>query len=803
MSSITKYELCDINKITELLDNGECLDDKDITLLQKYLKKCKNGKVEVEYKKSLGSKGKGRWYAKGGLSLQSFKKGIRHYLANELYLDIDIVNCHPVLLLKLCKDKGWKCEYINQYVNNRNNILQEFHQATGLSLKMAKEIYLTALYLKDPSKAFVEYGIFDIDMPNHLMGFYKECSMIADNLWNCQSELVKIVESKKMVDKHSNRHNPKSQLLSHYLQIEENSILSFMCEKLDAKTFDCDVLVFDGVMIRKNNNLDIKQALDDVVNDLWEEMDYDIDLIIKEMNNPITLVEDDFDIDEFEIPQQHLHSWSQEYINTLKVKNPKNTYLMRKKYLEVFSSKVLRPKPMYVVFEKNSKDIDIISDADMRERLKGINSGMINQGSGSPISLYDAWTTDTNQLKYNKFAFHPFNIEHENEPTDVYNLFKGFNPDIYAPYDKKNFDKIIKSFIKLTMIMANHNEEVFNYLIHYIALLIQFPRARPAIIIILCGDQGTGKGAWVFVIRQLVGMAQSISSSKIKDFVGDHSEGFYRKLFVNINESEGKDMFQHLGKIKEFISEKEIMINPKHLRPFAIENYAFMVVNSNSDNPFVLDVKSKERRVVLQRVSSDWLEKPTKFWDSLWDHFKKPQFISALYDYLMSFDVKNFDFRKRPITEAYINLVKLYRPGECLWLQNFINLTRWNVYLNIEFDEESFIITKKQDDVRYDTNICINMTDLYNDYKKYINDNRLHSEDKTPSLKSFENKIRSLHIPMTIVRQQGVNKMRFIPCEVYNYLENNNLIDDENTNYNNFFEKESEISAEDEDMFDC
>ena len=70
MSNQTKLELVDTNKVNELLENG-CLDDKEITQLTKYLKKVKHindnavGKVEVEYKKSLGSKGKGRLYAKG------------------------------------------------------------------------------------------------------------------------------------------------------------------------------------------------------------------------------------------------------------------------------------------------------------------------------------------------------------------------------------------------------------------------------------------------------------------------------------------------------------------------------------------------------------------------------------------------------------------------------------------------------------------------------------------------------------------------------------------------------------------
>ena len=242
--------------------------------------------------------------------------------------------------------------------------------------KTAKELYLTTLYLKDPNKWCLEYGILE-NLPEHIIGFYKECKKISENFWESEKELKKIVESKKIVENHCNRQNPKAQLLSHYLQIEENEILRIICDKLLELDFEVDVLVFDGCMVRKCDK-NIKEALNECETSVFDNTGYDIDLLVKEMNDPIQLEEDDFDIDDFEIPEERKMKWDKQYLLSLKTKKPSNTYLMRKKYIECFSAKVLRPKPMYVVYEPTEPDIDICTDSDMKERLKGIPSGIKN-----------------------------------------------------------------------------------------------------------------------------------------------------------------------------------------------------------------------------------------------------------------------------------------------------------------------------------------------------------------------------------------------------------------------------------------
>src|ERR1700733_5778331 len=68
--------------------------------------------AKVIYKKT--SCGFGRVYATKSLSLGSIRKEIRHTLAKDIYVDIDIENCHPMILRQVCEKADIECEALTE-----------------------------------------------------------------------------------------------------------------------------------------------------------------------------------------------------------------------------------------------------------------------------------------------------------------------------------------------------------------------------------------------------------------------------------------------------------------------------------------------------------------------------------------------------------------------------------------------------------------------------------------------------------------------------------------------------------------
>ena len=98
---------------------------------------------------------------------------------------------------------------------------------------------------------------------------------------------------------------------------------------------------------------------------------------------------------------------------------------------------------------------------------------------------------------------------------------------------------------------------------------------------ILKGKQGVGKNLILNTIGNLINKEHYITTSNSQDLFGNYAEGFVKKLLVNLNEAEGKDNFEFSSKIKSFITEDTINVNPKFIRPTQIRNVARLITTSN------------------------------------------------------------------------------------------------------------------------------------------------------------------------------------------------------------------------------
>ena len=97
----------------------------------------------VKYKYAIGKKS-GRMFSIGH-SLQSISRKIRGSLSKGLYVDIDMVNCHIVILSKFCKDNNIPCPYLESYINDREPKLKELVELLGIDRDLAKTIPLSII----------------------------------------------------------------------------------------------------------------------------------------------------------------------------------------------------------------------------------------------------------------------------------------------------------------------------------------------------------------------------------------------------------------------------------------------------------------------------------------------------------------------------------------------------------------------------------------------------------------------------------------------------------------------------------
>ena len=479
----------------------------------------------------------------------------------------------------------------------------------------------------------------------------------------------------------------------------------------------------------------------------------------------------DNDCDDVEFDPKKLSHFDSEYFNLFK-----KQYQTQKRYIEHFISKVLRPEPQYIYMEDDNSDIGktacIFSESNINTAFRHLITEIeMSEDEFKEVQFTSLWLKDPKIKCFNKLDFIPYNgFEAEQTNNRVYNLFTGYNPKILTPYTKEKKDVILKPFMELGLELCGGIQKDFEYFLKLIGHMIQKPNERIPICFIIKGKQGCGKNVFLNAIGNIVGKEHYITSANSKDFFGDYAEGFYHKLLVNMNECEGKDTFDFEGKIKSFITEDTIMINPKNVRPSYIRNVARVIIFTNKPNPIPIDVKSSDRRYCVFLTTDKFLDMKygTKFWTKLIEHFNRPEFIACLYDYLNNLDI-DIDWRaERPITEAYKEMCKLYVPVEALFFEDYLNDFRGCL---IELEKEDDDTDGESNVSKWDEEQKITTKDVYDKYVKFCKNNGF-SNDKTyqPSISKFNNRCCELEIPHRIIKSNGINEFRFISREIYNHL---------------------------------
>ena len=484
------------------------------------------------------------------------------------------------------------------------------------------------------------------------------------------------------------------------------------------------------------------------------------------------------------IDDKYKSTFSKEFMNSLTI------YTDKKKYFELFVCKILRPNCIFLYLEQHknmSKEQCFFSEKEISIAFREYNSGIFIMGMET--KFIKEWLDDENLLIFNKSDFLPYNgVNKINDNDTIYNLFNGYNEKILSLYNINNKDKILKPFFELLYSICGENDKYSDYFIKFLAHMIQKPNEKIPICFILKGKQGTGKNLLLNAISNIIGKEYYITSSKPEDFFGNYAEGFYRKILVNMNECEGKDTFDFEGKIKSFITEDTININPKFIRPTEIRNVARIIITTNKSNPIPIDVKSIDRRFVVFQGTDKYLDKKynTIFWEKLNKHFNKDEFIACLYDYFNSININNYNWMKyRPITEEYKNMWRLYSPIEALFLENYINT------LQKEQNDE-FLINPIINKDKYDKMSLSHLCSHYNEFCK--KNGFIKNDVNIINIKKFRSLLESLEAPINIYKSNGLIKCKFNCEEVIKFLKKRNYID---INEDEIIENEDEIINED------
>jgi len=536
-----------------------------------------------------GQLGYGRYYGSKG-SLETLEKECRGTICKEFYHDIDVVNCHPVLLEQFAKNKYDKeLPELGKLCMNR----EEYFKATGMPREEAKTEIIRILY---GGKNTIDYFI--------------PLSLEVRKFSKFLSGLEEYTELWKYCSKQDNTYGT---LLSFILQTEERKCMIVMKETFEKAGWSVDVLAYDGVMIRKREGSNLKDDIVSVETAIMRDVCYELKLVSKEFSS-------------YDIPvhsEEITSGVSLEAYTDMKTQFELNNfyYIPGNTMMQINGANILQMSLDHAR-EYYSKDWRF--------------SGSSKFGDFTPF--FDLWRKDGTRRMINSI-----DMKDSEDPT-VYVM-----PPKFA---WKNIEggceaDVVTMFLELIRLFGGKSQS--DYIIHWLAHLIQKPFELPGVALIISGDKGCGKDtAFDFIMEYIIGLPYSINYGDNNQFFGTHDIGRINKFLIKLEEADRLTCLRNASKLKAMITSGTETFNPKCEKPYTMANYMRLVMTTNGACP--VEMTGSERRYVIAAC------KPTKKGDyAYWTHLRKvlftPEAGKKVGDFLAGLDLADFDPRVLPVDD--------------------------------------------------------------------------------------------------------------------------------------------------------
>ena len=350
-------------------------------------------------------------------------------------------------------------------------------------------------------------------------------------------------------------------------------------------------------------------------------------------------------------------------------------------------------------------------------------------------SFFEVWLKDASKRTYERVDMLPPPLVC---PSDVYNTYQGLRAERLPPLSEPRSVQIILDHV--LMLAGDTGEAGREYLLDYMAHLVQKPGVLPKVGILMQSKQGVGKNLLFEELlgKKILGPGLMHCSAQSEDYFGRFDNAAVNKLLCIHDEVVGRDMARTAGLIKESITAELQGLEEKGLKKVQLRNFVRWIYLTQSIHALLLD--TPERRVFVAECNNSMApgvgapEVVDEYFTRLWTWVADDANVRAFYDYLMARDISTWrPVLDRPNSRYYTELQRMSLGRVDEWLIDMlenntlptsaqaqplrlrfiasVNLTRQG---GAPFDMKAFRFKKELDPyidsgaiVRDDSNPCI------------------------------------------------------------------------------------------------
>ena len=614
LNQITVKEFINVDKLNKVINSkflgeinwGGFKHEKDQLL--KLKSQVKKNHTELKFNAKVGFGRVYPMYKK--ISLGTLRRPIRHTLCKEDYIDIDMVNAQPTIYNDILMDAGLKNDCLNEYVKNRNEILNKIMIQCDCNRDQSKDLIIS----------FINGGSFESWIKKYNIKLNAEKNPILTYIVELHEEIKKankiiIASNNEAVEKlkknKKDDYKGDHSFISYFLGEYEKCIIEFVILYLTKEGMIKDnVFIYcqDGIMIlKKDFKTDVLREIERL---LLELHGFNIKFQLKEMDEAYTdeeLQNEQTNDDQYTIIKSEFEE------SCFKLNNPLSYCREINDGLQFFTETEIK---LYL--------------AD--KYFKG---------------FYDEWKPDQQKRHYEKIVFDPSNKDVSN-----YNLFKGFKYD--HDVDDLNIDDCL--FLQLLRHICI-TEDIYTYFLDWVCRIIQQPYRKTEWAIVLYSHiGGIGKNAIIDCLFKLFD-SYAGSIQDIEDITKKFNSNLCNKLFIYGDEitARAKTLSNQL---KNVITRKVLHMEKKGVDPIQLNDYSNYIFTTNNEHCFQMD--EDDRRFFMIKCTDE--RKTDDFFNDYYDEIKDELKLKQLFKFFKNRKII-YELNKAPITNYKIELMIECKPA--------------------------------------------------------------------------------------------------------------------------------------------
>lgn len=290
-----------------------------------------------------------------------------------------------------------------------------------------------------------------------------------------------------------------------------------------------------------------------------------------------------------------------------------------------------------ITIDKNKVSLVLFKETKLKELLAPIKVEVLNkQGEKVLKDAHLIWISNMHRKEYDNIIFSP---TEENERS--YNMYR----PLRIAEGNGSCDLILNMIFES---LCGSNNVHFEFVIKFLAHIVQFPNVKPFTILVFYGIGGTGKGLLFDVIMRKILNEYYVKLVDSKALSSRFNEELAYRLLVNIDEASAVQSRDSLSTLKSFSGSDKLTVEYKFGGRIEVDSYNRYVICTNESKAIGLE-KGNRRFVIIR--SSEKYANDKEYFGPIFKEFKNG-LIENFYSYLKNLDLSNFDPNVLPqITE--------------------------------------------------------------------------------------------------------------------------------------------------------